>query len=278
MIPPPSATVARTAWRHGLATIGERVLAEEVPVAFTYNRMTYAVMLASPTDLGDFAVGFSLTEGVIADPAEITELEVVGLEQGIELRMALAPEREAAFVARRRHVAGATGCGLCGIESLAEALRMPPTAPAGRLFTEQQVAAAMAALPGAQRLNRATHAVHAAAFWTEAGGVAACAEDVGRHNALDKLAGAMLRLGADPAAGMLLLSSRVSIELIQKCAVIGIPVLAAVSSPTALAVRMAEAAGITLIGVAREDGFEVFTHAGRVQPAPERHRPVYHVG
>lgn len=270
MIPPPSRTVRCTAWRHGRAAPAERDLPEEVPVAFTYNRMSYAVMLASPTDLADFAVGFSLTERVIAHPAEIEELEIVGQEQGIELRMMLASEREAEFVARRRHFTGATGCGLCGIESLAEALRTPPAVPPGRRFTGGQIAAAMAGLPAAQPLNRATRAVHAAAFWTEADGLVASAEDVGRHNALDKLAGALSRLRADPARGVLLLSSRVSIEMIQKCAVIGIPVLAAISSPTALAVRMAEQAGITLIGVAREDGFEIFTHADRIRPARMR--------
>ena len=271
MIPPPSVALTRTAWRGGHDISGERVVPEEVPVAFTYNRTTYAVMLASPTDLEDFAIGFSLTEGVVANPDEIEELEIVGLDQGIELRMSLAGEREAAFIARRRHLAGATGCGLCGIESLAEALRVPPQLPPGRRFTAEQIGRAMAALPGGQLLNRITHAVHAAAFWTEAGGLVACAEDVGRHNALDKLAGALARMGADPSAGVLLLSSRVSIELIQKCAVIGIPVIAAISSPTALAVRMAAAAGITLIGVARDDGFEIFTHADRIQTAPMRH-------
>ncbi len=277
MIPPPRVTLPRIAWRDGHAAAGERVLAEEVPVAFTYNRVTYAVMLASPSDLADFAVGFSLTEGVIANPSEIEELEIVEQPQGIELRMTLAPDRETALHARRRHLAGASGCGLCGIESLAEATRAPPQVPQGRAFTHGQIAAAMAVLPDAQMLNRVTRAVHAAAFWTAADGLIACAEDVGRHNALDKLAGALARRGADPAAGILLLSSRVSIELIQKCAVIGIPLLAAISSPTALAVRMAGAAGITLIGVARDDGFEIFSHPGRILVAPKLHEGQRHV-
>ncbi len=277
MIPPPSVTLPRTAWRDGHAAPGERALAEEVPVAFTYNRATYAVMLASPSDLADFAIGFSLTEGVISNPSEIEELEIVEQPQGIELRMSLAPDRDTALHARRRHLTGASGCGLCGIESLAEAIRPPPAVPPGRAFTHGQIAAAIAALPGAQPLNRATRAVHAAAFWTAADGLLACAEDVGRHNALDKLAGALARNGADPAAGILLLSSRVSVEMIQKCAMIGIPVLAAISSPTALAVRMAEAAGITLIGVARDDGFEIFSHPGRADAAALAHPDLRHV-
>ena len=277
MIPPPSVTMPRTAWRNGRVSAGERALPEEVPVAFTYNRATYAVMLATPADLEDFAVGFSLTEGLVSRPAEIDELEIVEQEQGIELRMSLRPEREAAFAARRRHLAGASGCGLCGIESLAEAVRTPPPVPDGRWFTEAQIIAAMSALPAAQALNRATHAVHAAAFWTAEAGLVACAEDVGRHNALDKLAGGLARLGADPAAGILLLSSRVSVEMIQKSAMIGIPVLAAISSPTALAARTAEAAGITLIGIARDDGFEVFTHPGRLRPAGQNEQKMRHV-
>jgi len=267
MIPPAAVAMTRTGWRDGQASPGQRVLPEEVPVAFTYNRVTYAVMLASPVDLADFAIGFSLTEGVIANPAEIEELEIVEREQGIELRMSLAADRETAFHARRRHLTGASGCGLCGIESLAEAVRTPPLVPDGLCFSPEQIAAAMAALPAAQTLNRATHAVHAAAFWTQVAGLVACAEDVGRHNALDKLAGGLRRRGVDPALGVLLLSSRVSVEMIQKCAMIGIPVLVAISSPTALAVRMAEAAGITLIGVARDDGFEIFAHAERIRTA-----------
>ena len=265
-LPPASIATRRIAWRNGLAIPGERMLPEEVAVALTYNRDTYAVMLASPIDLDDFAIGFSLTEGIIRDAGEIDELEIVPLETGIELRMSLAPDLALALATRRRRLAGATGCGLCGIESLAEATRRLPTVTAARKFTPQDVAAAMASLPAAQALNRTTHAVHAAGFWIPENGLAALREDVGRHNALDKLAGALARSNVAPSEGMLLLSSRVSIELIQKAAMIGIGVLAAISSPTALAVRQAEKAGITLIGVARSDGFEVFTHADRIEP------------
>ncbi len=249
-----------------MAIPGERMLPDEVPVALTYNRDTYAVMLASPIDLEDFAIGFSLTEGILLQSAEIDDLEIVSVETGIELRMTLAPDLALALATRRRRLAGATGCGLCGIESLAEAARRLPTVETSGKFSPADVAAAMASLPAAQALNRATHAVHAAGFWTRNAGLVALREDVGRHNALDKLAGALARSGVAPGEGMLVLSSRVSIELIQKAAMIGIGVLAAISSPTALAVRQAEAAGITLIGVARSDGFEVFSHADRIEP------------
>ncbi len=262
--PAPSRAVVRTAWRVGGATRGRRVLAEETPVAFTYNRATLAVMLATPADLEDFALGFSLTEGIVADPGEIEELTVVPVATGIELRLWLAPDRAAAAEGRRRALAGPGGCGLCGIDSLAEAARALPRVPPGRGFAVADIAAALAALGPAQRLNAATRATHAAGFWTPDEGLVALREDVGRHNALDKLAGALARARRSPAGGIVLLSSRLSVELVQKAAMIGASVLVAVSAPTALAVRTAEAAGLTLVGVARDDGFEIFTHPQRI--------------
>jgi FdhD protein len=259
-----SRPVSRIAWRQGVATCGERIVPEETPIAVTYNRSTYAVMLASPADIEDFAIGFSLTEGVIAGTDDIEELEIVAVEQGAEARIWLPADLAEAVQTRRRHLAGATGCGLCGLESLAEAARTPRTVMATATFTPQQVATAIAALPSAQELNQLTRAVHAAALWTPQAGLVALREDVGRHNALDKLAGTLLRQGIGAGDGILLLSSRVSIEMIQKAAILGAGVMVAISSPTAMAVRQAEAAGITLVGVARDDGFEVFTHAHRI--------------
>jgi FdhD protein len=255
------------AWRQGKAGSGERTLAEETPVAFTYNRTTYAVMLATPADLEDFAVGFSLTEGVIDSPSDITALDVLQVPDGIELRMDLAPARLAGLEKRRRRLAGFGGCGLCGMESLAQVLRPLPAPRGGSADWRIEAAtltAAMAALPARQALNREARALHAAAFLLPATGIVAVAEDVGRHNALDKLAGYLARHGIDGADGAVLLSSRVSVELVQKTARIGAGLLAAVSAPTALALRVAQDAGITVVGVARADGFEVFTHAGRV--------------
>ena len=205
-----------------------------------------------------------MSERIVGAACEIEELEVVEAPHGIELRMWVAAEPMDRVAARRRRVAGPTGCGLCGLESLENAMRPPPPVRAGARFAAEALAGAMRLLATAQTLNRATRAVHAAGFWSPSRGLVAVREDVGRHSALDKLAGALALAGVDPAEGAVLMTSRVSVELVQKAAVMGAPVLVAVSAPTALAIRTAEAAGMTLVGVARDDGFEVFTHAGRI--------------
>ena len=262
-LPRPSVRVEVAAWASGDRVARSRAVPEETAIAFTYGRATHAVMMASPADLEDFALGFSLGEGIVGTAAEIEELEIVARDEGIELRMVLAHDRMDALLRRRRYLTGATGCGLCGMESLAEAGREPPRVTAQPRFAASALAAVPGALARAQALNLATRATHAAAFWTEREGIVAVREDVGRHNALDKLAGAVARAAADTAVGVVALTSRVSVELVQKAAVMGVPVLMAVSAPTGLALRVAERAGITLIGVARADGFEVFTHPER---------------
>jgi FdhD protein len=260
----PTRPTPRLAWRGGGVSSGERIVPEEVAVAFTYNRSTYAVMMATPADLADFAIGFSRAEGIIDDPDEIEEFDSVPGEHGIEVRMWIGEARGGEFSERRRHMAGPTGCGLCGIESLEAAMRPPPVVRSDLRLSAHSIGAAIAALPAAQHLNRRTRAIHAAAFWQPDAGLVALREDVGRHNALDKLAGALARTRRDAARGIVVLTSRVSVEMVQKAAVMGAPVVVAVSAPTALAVRVADAAGITLVAVARDDGFEVFTHAERI--------------
>ncbi len=251
-------------WGAGGAAASTRSVPEETPVALTYNRATHAVMMATPADLEDFAVGFSLSEGIVSAPGEIEEFEAVPAESGIELRLTIAPARAATLIQRHRYLAGATGCGLCGMESLAEAVRPSPRVPKGLRVAPPVIAEAIACLPSAQALNLTTRAVHAAGFFRPGTGLIAVREDVGRHNALDKLAGHLARAGVAAETGIVLLTSRVSVEMVQKAAVMGAPIIAAVSAPTALALRTAEDAGITLIGIARDDGFEIFTHAGRV--------------
>jgi FdhD protein len=254
----------RRVWRVGGEALGARELPEEVPVALVYDASTCAVMMATPLDLEDFALGFSLTEGVIGSADDILGLEIVEGELGVEARMWLSERRREAFAARRRRLAGPTGCGLCGVDSLAEAVRAPSRVTADLRLTPEDILAAVAALAPAQALGDRTHAVHAAGFWSPSGGLAMLREDVGRHNALDKLAGGLARAGRAGGEGVVLLTSRVSVEMVQKTAAIGAPILVAVSAPTALAARAAEAANITLAAVARPDGFEVFTHPERI--------------
>ena len=255
----------RAAFRDGARQQGGRELAAEVPVALVHDGSTYAVMLATPADLDDLALGFALTEGVVASPAEVLRSEVVHGPLGAEARLWLAPDRARALAGRRRRLAGPTGCGLCGVESLAEAAQPPSPIPAGGFeLTPAQVFDAMTALEGAQVLGPATRAVHAVAFWTPGEGLVAVREDVGRHNALDKLAGALARAGRDASGGAVLLTSRVSVEMVQKAAAIRAPVLIAVSAPTTLAVETAASAGLTLVAVARRDGFEVFAGEERI--------------
>jgi FdhD protein len=261
----PTIAVASTAWRRHGATDSERIIPEETAVAFTYEGGSYAVMMATPQDFEDFALGFSRTEGLISSPADILQLDIVEHDAGVELRMWLAEPRAAALSERRRYLAGPTGCGLCGIDSLDEAVRPVSRVYAGESFSPAEIMRALEALPPRQELNRQTRAVHAAAFWRRDAGVVAVREDVGRHNALDKLAGALLRDGVPSQSGMVLLTSRVSVEMVQKTAIIGAAFIVAVSAPTALAVRTAETAGITLVGVARGDGFEVFAHPQRIK-------------
>jgi FdhD protein len=268
---PPVINVQRYVWRDSGFSEGRRAIPEETAIALTYNGGTYAVMMATPQDLEDFAVGFSLTEGVVGSAKDIESFETVEMDDGIELRMWLGQPIAARLSERRRHIAGPTGCGLCGIDSIVEATRPATIIGSGREFSPGQIMDAMQSIHTLQKINIETRAVHAAAFWTPEQGVVALREDVGRHNALDKLAGSLARSQADADRGIVLLTSRISVEMVQKTASIGASVLVSVSAPTALAVNMAEKANITLAAIARSDGFEVFTHPHRILPGGAVH-------
>ena len=254
-----SLQVRRLAIGGGQPGEGMRAVPEETAVAFVYDGGSEAVMMASPADLEDFAIGFSLNEGIITDLAQIARMEQFDTDLGIEMRLWLSAGLSARLSARRRHRAGPTGCGLCGVESLEDALPKLAKIDSAVVVSAAEIIAAMAQMADLQNLNHQTRAVHAAGFYQPGHGVILVREDVGRHNALDKLAGAMARQGLTAKDGAILMTSRLSVELVQKAAAMGAGVLAAVSAPTALALRTAEAAGMCLVGVVRSDGLEVFT-------------------
>ncbi len=242
-----------------------RDLPLEVAVALSYNGSTRAVMMATPADLEDFARGFTLTEGIAA-PSEIERIDAVETSLGIDLQIWLAPVAATRHVTRQRRQIGPVGCGLCGVESLEQA--MEPVLPVVRSalsLTPEQVLSAMAALTGAQPLHSATRAAHAAGFWLPGQGIVCAREDVGRHNALDKLAGALACTVKGPSDGVLVLTCRVSLDMVQKSARLGASIVIAPSAPTAAAVDLAANTGITLVGLVRDGGFAVFTHADRIR-------------
>lgn len=262
---PPITSFSRLAHRPDGVTRTERNVPEEVPVAFSFAGTTHAVMMASPADLEDFALGFALTEGIIASPSEIERMAVEDMGAGIDIQIWLRDAANRQFEARRRRLAGPVGCGLCGIESIEEAMRAVPDVASSLVLTRDDIAEAMRQLSVQQPFHSRTGAVHAAGFFIPGSGLRLAREDVGRHNALDKLAGALSRAGIDGRTGVVAVTSRVSVEMVQKTAAIGAPAILAVSAPTALAVRTADAAGMTLVALVRGDEFDVFTHPERLE-------------
>jgi FdhD protein len=238
----------------------ERIVAEECPIALVYDGTTVAVLMATPADLTDLAIGFSLTEGIIHEAGEIEELAAAPGPDGIELRMWLGPNAGRLLKERRRRLIGPTGCGLCGIESLREANRVTRAVQRQLRLTPEQIGRSVETLAASQVLNQKTRATHAAGFFQPAIASMIVREDVGRHNALDKLGGALAVQGVGGRAGAVILTSRISVEMVQKTAAIGAGFIIAISAPTALAIRTAEASGITLVGIARGREFEVFSH------------------
>lgn len=244
-------------------TEGDR-LAEETPVALEFNGISHATMLATPADLEDFAVGFSLSEGIIDSVADVRSIDVLPQCDGIVVQLEISSACEARLKSRRRAMAGRTGCGLCGVETLPEVLRPVAPVPAGATLPVGAVLRAMRAMHARQALHDLTGATHAAG-WADASGVVALVrEDVGRHNALDKLVGALARQALPATGGVVLVSSRASFEMVQKTAAAGVGILAAVSAPTALAVRLADSAGIALLGFLRDDDATLYSHPERI--------------
>lgn len=237
-------------------------LASETAIAMTYNGSTEAVLMATPANLEDFAYGFSMTEG-LASPDEIEKVEPFVTPLGIDVQIWVSEAVNSRLAARRRRMIGPVGCGLCGIDTLTEAMRNLPSVAKGSLrLKRSDLSAAIDALGKDQPIREATRATHAAAFWSPDAGVMALREDVGRHNALDKLAGAIR--GMDPQSGAVVLSSRVSLDLVQKTAMMGVPVIIAVSAPTATAVDTAASVGITIAAPVRRDRIDLFGAEGRI--------------
>jgi FdhD protein len=261
---PVSAEVAIERWTRGKSARTTDQVAEERPVALVYHDVPHVVMLATPADLEDYAVGFTLSEGLVASGDEIRGVEVVHGADSADVRITVAWERFTQLLQRRRNLTGRTGCGLCGAERAEDAIREPAIVPPGVTVSAQDLHAAIAELSGRQPINARTGSVHAAA-WVEPGaGIRVVREDVGRHNALDKTIGALARARSDFAQGYMLITSRASYEMVQKCATVGIPLLVALSAPTAFAVRLAERCGLTLVAFARAEQHVVYTHPQRL--------------
>lgn len=261
--PPASLAVAAAPVRYGAGPGSSRTLevAVEAPVNIVYGLLPYAVMMATPSDLEDFVTGFSLTEGIIRAASEIRAIEVAQKPEGIVVTVTLDPGRFRAHLARRRNLSGRTSCGLCGVESLDTLPFAPARVEGAPPVRPEAIAAALAALERHQPLNALTRAVHAAAWCGPEGEILAAREDVGRHNALDKLIGARLRAGGDPAPGFILVTSRASFEMVEKAAIFGAGTLVAISAPTSLAIERAEALGLTLVGIARPDAALLYAGA-----------------
>lgn len=237
----------------------QRIVPIEMPVAVSFSGIGYAVMMASPNDLEDFAYGFALAERLIETAGDVEHVAVLPAEAGLLLQIELAESRRGLVFERVRHRIGETSCGLCGIENLEQALRPLPEAPVPPRLEREAVFAALADLRAGQPLNESTGAVHAAAMVSATGEIVAAREDIGRHNAFDKLIGHCLRQRLDVSAGFALLTSRCSYELVEKAAVAGFGLLVTVSAPTNLAVRRAADAGLTLIALARRDSMLVLS-------------------
>lgn len=264
--PPTTREVTVERWRAGAS---ERVVdhvAEEAPIALTFHGVPHVVMLATPANLEDLAVGFTLSEQIVARAAQIRSVEAAQREDGeLEVRLGIDPERFSELLRRQRNLTGRTGCGLCGVQTIEEAIRTPAPVASGLSVGVAELHSALEELQHRQQINARTGSVHAAAWAIPGKGIECVREDVGRHNALDKVIGAIARAGGDFSAGYFLVTSRASYEMVQKAATVGATLLAAVSAPTALAIRLAQSAGLTLVGFARPQQHVIYAHPGRLR-------------
>lgn len=251
-------------WREGHWEEASDAVADEVPVALTFNSIPHVVMLATPADLADLGRGFSFTEALVDSPDELRAVDVKSTEQGMEVALSVPQQRLALLLDRRRNLTGRTGCGVCGAETIEEAIRVPSPVKPGGAIAREQLAMTLAALRSRQALNSRTGSLHAAAWVGWEGDIRLVREDVGRHNALDKVIGALLESGASREEGLLVITSRASYEMVQKAATAGVRMLVAVSAPTALAIRLAQRTGLTLVGFARESQQVVYSHPERL--------------
>ncbi|ESS73763.1 protein FdhD [Methyloglobulus morosus KoM1] len=251
-------------WQGNVRTVQQDYIAEETPVSLIYNGTPHVVMLVTPTNLEDFALGFSITEGIIETPSELQSIHVYNRSNGIEIRLEIPESRYSLLPDKGRNLTGRTGCGLCGASTLQQAIRDPSHVQGNLSVAASELLTALEEIKQHQQLNQLTGAVHAAAWIVPGQGVQHVREDVGRHNALDKLIGLLLRTGKNPSIGYMIVTSRASYELVQKAASVGITLLAAMSAPTGLAIRLADEAGLTLIGFVRDVQHVVYTHPDRL--------------
>lgn len=251
-------------WQGGQRSFQQDYIAEEVPISLIYNGMPHVVMLATPTNLEEFALGFSITEGIIKTPQEFLSSRIYNRSTGIEIQVKIPDERFQCMADKGRNLTGRTGCGLCGASTLKQAIRQPDPVHGSLTLEASELFSALRDIKRHQKLNQLTGSVHAAAWAVPHLGILELREDVGRHNALDKLIGWLLRTGKDLTAGFIIVTSRASYEMVQKTASVGITLLAAISAPTGLAIRLADEAGLTLVGFARDDQHVVYTHPQRL--------------
>ncbi len=251
-------------WQGGQHSQEQDYIAEEVPISLVYNGVPHVVMLATPTNLEEFALGFSITEGIIKNPQELLSARLYNRSNGIEVQLKIPEHRFQGMADKGRNLTGRTGCGLCGASTLKQAIRQPKPVNGNLTLPAAELRSALTDIKQHQKLNRLTGAVHAAAWAVPGQGILEVREDVGRHNALDKLIGFLLRTGKDLSKGFIIVTSRASYEMVQKTAWVGITMLAAISAPTGLAIRLANEAGLTLIGFARDDQHVVYTHPQRL--------------